>query len=63
MDSTLSGFLQRQLEQEFFAVWSWLLVLRLLFASAAAISSHDGARQACHGVPAIITSPSALHLA
>ena len=33
------------------------------FASAAAISSQDGARQACHGAPARITSPSALHLA
>ena len=30
---------------------------------SAAISSHDGARQACHGVPARITSPSALHRA
>jgi len=33
------------------------------FASASAISSQDGARHACHGGPARITSPSALHLA
>src|SRR5690349_21602025 len=37
------------------------------FASAAAISCQDGARQACHaapkGEPVRITSPSALHLA
>src|SRR5262245_20098521 len=32
------------------------------FASAAAISSQDGALQACHGGPARITLPSALHL-
>jgi hypothetical protein len=33
------------------------------FASAAAISSQDDARQACHGAPTKIKSPSALHLA
>lgn len=33
------------------------------FASAAAISSQDGARHACHGGPARITFPSALHRA
>ena len=33
------------------------------FASAAAISSQDGARQNCHGGPARITSPSAVHRA
>jgi len=32
-------------------------------ASAAAISAQDGARQACHGAPVRITSPSALHRA
>ena len=39
------------------------LISAFSFASAAAISSQDGARQAWHGVPARIMSSSALHRA
>src|ERR1019366_6485726 len=54
----------RQSNRQFFtASVHGCLISAFSFASAAAISSQDGARQACHGAPAKITSPSALHLA
>src|SRR6266850_360473 len=68
------GLAQCKLKREFFAVGVHGCLLSAFpdppksdedgsFTSAAAISSQDGARQACHGRPTRITSPSALHRA